>query len=79
MTTIRPVRDIGGPPTDVPVRGMPVEMIRYFVTVAMDHARQHPDEPHDVVAKGWGHPARVIAPMFDYCPNNVYLPYEFQY
>ena len=79
VTPIRPVRDIGGPPTDVPVRGLPVEMIRYFVSVAVDHARRTPHMRYQVQAKGWGHPARVIAPMFDYCPDNVMLPYEFMY
>lgn len=67
-------------PRDIPHgRKVPPEVIRYHVMVAMQQARRSPEMTVEVHVKGWGHPARVIAPMFDYCPNNVRLPYEFQY
>lgn len=66
-------------PAILPARNLPVEMIRYFVMVAMNEARRNPDEQYTVVPKGWGHPARIIAPMFDHAPINVGLPFEFIY
>lgn len=75
---------VGAAPPSIPVRDaagarLPVEMIRYFAKVAMDHARRNPSERFKVVGTGYGYPAKVIAPMFDYCPPNVSLPYEFMY
>lgn len=79
VQVIQPVRAATGVPTDIPVHKLPPEMIRYFVSVAMDHARRTPHVEYRVAAKGWGYPARIIAPMFDYSPVNVFLPYEFMY
>lgn len=55
------------------------ELIRFHVMCVLQQARRDPDMTVQVEAKGWGHPARVVAPMFDYAPPNVHLPYEFMY
>lgn len=79
-TPIRPVRTMTPDTvTDIPVHRLSVPLIRYFAHVAMDHARNNPHDKFQVIAKGWGHPHRIVAAMFDYCPDNVGLPYEFIY
>ena len=72
---IRPVRTATDTPTDVVIG----PLLHWNILVAMDHARRTPHTRYRVAAKGWGQPARVVAPMFDYAPLNVYLPYEFMY
>lgn len=76
---IRPVPQDTGITTDIPVKGQPTYMIQFRIAMAVDLARRSPDESFEVPAKGWGHPAKVIAPMFDHSPMNVSLPYEFMY
>lgn len=67
-------------PDDIPHgKGVPAPVIRYHVMVALQQARQQPDMTVHVSASRWGHPARIVAPMFDYAPPNVHLPYEFMY
>lgn len=58
---------------------LPLPMIRYFVSVFLDHARRHPDDRFKVGVLGKPYKPAEIAPMFDNAPLNVYLPYEFQY
>lgn len=70
---------MGAPPPGVPVRDaagrkLTPDVVRAFVLVAMQHARQRPERSFRVVSKGWGYPNAVIAPMFDYAPDNICLP-----
>lgn len=74
---IRPTRSTPTTPTEILVG--PLHMIRFHVMVALQHVRQTPDVRYTVQARGWGHPARDIAPMFDNPPDNIGLPYEFIY
>ena len=77
---IRPIRDTPATPTDIQVgKGVPIEVIRFHVVCALQHCRRTPETEYTVRARGWGHPAPVIAPMFDHPPRNVGLPYEFMY
>lgn len=67
-------------PADIPHgRSVPLPVIRYHVLSVLQHARRDPSLTITVEAAKWGHPARVVAPMFDYAPPNVHLPYEFMY
>ena len=71
----------------IPTKGfnlkrLPLAMIEHFVKAFKDYARCNPGETFQVVAIGCGlagYKAADIAPMFDHCPGNVLLPYEFQY
>lgn len=74
---IVPVKGVGRP---MPV--LPLPMIHYFITVLLDHARRNPDDCFKVTVigcKGTGYKPAQIAPMFNYAPYNVALPYEFIY
>lgn len=75
MTPIRPIRTTSDTPTDVQTG----PLLHWNILAALDHARRHPDQSFQVEPRGWGVPVRIVAPMFDYCPANVSLPYEFQY
>ena len=66
------VRDISG------ARLQP-EIIRAYVMLAVDYARRRPNANFEVQADGWGYDRKVIAPMFDHCPDNIRLPYGFIY
>lgn len=70
------------PTKDHKLKKMPLELIRYHVMVFLQFARANPQMVFKVVAIGCGlagyKPAQ-IAPMFDYAPDNVHLPYEFMY
>jgi len=84
MTDVRPVDLSAASVTNIPVRDsagkrLPAPLIAAMVAGFLTHARQHPDCRYRVTAKGWGYPPRVVAPMFDYAPHNVSLPYEFMY
>lgn len=71
----------------IPTKGyklerLPLGMIALFVEDFKRYARQHPHDRFTVVAIGCGlagYKPRQIAPMFDYAPRNVSLPYEFMY
>lgn len=71
-------------PPAVPVRDMsgarlPLDVIRAFVMISLDHVRRQPDRMFYVMEDGWGYNRRQIAPMFDNCPKNIVLPYGFQF
>jgi hypothetical protein len=57
---------------------LPLPMIRYFVGVFLNHARHNPDDKFKVSVIGKPYKVVETAPMFDYAPWNVYLPYEYQ-
>lgn len=69
----------------IPTRGngklLPLQMIKYFVRVFLDHARTRPDDTFRVTLIGVCRQYKPpqIAPFFDYAPDNVLLPYEFIY
>lgn len=66
-----PVRDGSGKP-------LPADVIRAYVLLSMQYMRAHPSESFRVLAKGWPYPVRIIAPMWDYAPDNCCLPlYEW--
>ena len=70
------------PTKDRDLKKLPLHVIRYHVMVFLQFARSNPDMIFSVVAIGCGlagYKARQIAPMFDGCPGNVVLPYQFQY
>jgi hypothetical protein len=67
----------------IPVKGLdgkrlPLPMIEYFCRVFLDYARTRRGEQFSVAVIGGGKPSHV-APFFDHCPSNIYLPYEYQY
>ena len=67
----------------IPVKGMdgkrmPLPMVQYFCRVFLEHALACPGDQFQVTVIGGGKPSQV-APFFDYCPPNIYLPYEYQY
>lgn len=76
-----PTKGFGvGPKRTMPT--LPLPMIKYFVLVFLDHARQCPLDTFRVTPIGCGlagYKPPQIAPFFDYAPANVLLPYEFQY
>lgn len=74
----------GSPGSIVPVKDgvgkkLPLGIIRFAVGKLMDDARRNPNETYRVSSKGWGYKPSEIAPMFDRAPDNVSLPYEFQF
>lgn len=59
---------------------LPLPLIHHFVLAFLDYARKHPQDRFKVTPIGCGlagYKPPQIAPMFDYCPTNVGLPYEF--
>jgi hypothetical protein len=83
MTQIHPGK-VGDTFPAIPTRDdagkrLPPEMIEYFVKAAMDTARRSPNVRFHVQENGWGYDRKKIAPMFDYCPPNIHLPYGFIY
>ena len=61
---------------------LPLPMIELFVRDFLAYARGNPSDSFTVVAIGCGlagYKPCDIAPMFNYAPLNVKLPYEFQY
>lgn len=73
---------MGSPAPAVPVRDasggkLPLPVIKGFVMVALDYARKRPGTTFQVQQDGWGYDRREIAPLFDYCPRNIILPYGF--
>ncbi len=67
-----PVRDASG-------SRYSLDVIRAFVKVSLDYAAKRPDVTFQVQQDGWGYSRQEIAPMFDYCPKNIMLPYGFQF
>lgn len=67
-----PVKDING-------NRLPLSVIKAYVLVAMQYARDRGDQVFYVQQDGWGYSLRDIAPFFDYCPKNICLPYGFQF
>lgn len=71
----------------IPTKGfnlevLPLPMIEHFAQAFLRYAKMHPSETFKLTAIGTGlagYKVRQIAPMFDYCPENVILPYEFVY
>lgn len=67
-----PVRDVNG-------ARLSLDIIRAYVMVALDYVRKRPERTFQVQQDGWGYDRKQIAPMFDYCPKNIKLPYGFIY
>lgn len=70
------------PTKDYNLKRLPLPMIEVFVREFIRYARANPSETFKVVAIGCGlagYKPKDIAPLFDRSPNNVSLPYEFQY
>lgn len=83
MPNITPGR-IGDSAPFVPVRDasgsrLSVDVIRAFVLVAIEYARQRPDRIFHVQQDGWGVPFRDVVPMFKGCTGNVYFPQGYRW
>ena len=62
-------------------QNLPAPLIKYFIKVFLQYARQHPELKFRVTAIACGSGAykpHQIGPFFDYHTQNVYLPCEFQ-
>lgn len=75
---------IGCYPPAVPARDaqgkrLPLQVIHAYVLVSLDYVRRRPETTFRVQEDGWGYDRKQIAPMFDNCPKNIYLPYGFIY
>lgn len=61
---------------------LPLPLIHHFVLAFLDYAHKHPEDSFRVTPIGCGlagYRPSQIAPMFNYAPMNVSLPYEFQF
>jgi hypothetical protein len=70
------------PTKDYNLKRLPLGMIHHFARDFIRYARENPTETFKMVAIGCGlagYKPKDIAPLFDHAPNNVILPYEFQY
>jgi hypothetical protein len=69
----------------IPVKGfdgkrLPLPMVEYFCRVFLDYARARFGDDFTVMASiSGGYKPAQIAPFFDHCPRNIFLPYEFMY
>lgn len=56
---------------------LPLDMVRAFLMLAVEHARARPDRIYTVQRDGWGYAFRDLVSVFKGAPDNVMLPMEY--